>query len=182
MNKKGAIGLSINVLVIIIISLVVLGLGISMLYGFIGGAKKIKGQLDSRTDSELERLLTDQGQQVALPLHTTSIFRGDSHVFGLGILNINSETTTSDFTIEVELSRAIVENEEITTENLAERSVEWIVFNDEKITLAENEHKKEPILIEIPTDAPQAEYIFNVRVYLDDEQYGNTQKFYVKAQ
>src|SRR3989344_2758265 len=105
MHKKGAIGLAVDVLVIIIISLVILAGGITILYKFIGGAEQTKAQLDERTNQELERLLVDQGQQVALPLHTAAIERGDSHVFGLGILNIGG--VGNQFKVQVELDKMV---------------------------------------------------------------------------
>src|SRR3989344_8163548 len=101
-DTKGAIELSMNMLVMIIISIVILTGGMVLLYKFIGGAEDIKSQLDTRTDSELERLLVDQGKQVALPLHTATVTRGESHVFGIGILNIGS--VGNEFLLRVELS------------------------------------------------------------------------------
>ena len=66
MRKKGAIELSMSTLVIVIISMVVLGLGVKLLYSFVSGTEQIKGQLDEQTQTELQRLLVDQGKQVAL--------------------------------------------------------------------------------------------------------------------
>src|SRR3989338_1661935 len=87
MNHKGAIELSVNTLVVVIISLVILAGGITLLYKFIAGAEEIKADLDARTTEELERLLVQQGKKVALPLHVADVERGKTHVFGLGILN-----------------------------------------------------------------------------------------------
>ena len=65
--KKGALGLSIETLVIIIISLVILSAGITLIYQFISGAEEVKAQLDQKTQDELDRALTAQGKKVALP-------------------------------------------------------------------------------------------------------------------
>jgi hypothetical protein len=187
MEKKAAIGLSMNVLVIIIISLVILAGGITLLYKFIGGAEEIKGQLDSRTDMELERLLVDQGKKVALPLQVADVERGSTHVFGIGILNIDPEL--AEFWVVVELSKYVDETQVDLTDTLETTSEEypenWPLFFDQIMTIAEGEHRKESILITVPDTAPPGQYIFSVVVnanYLErPAQYGNTQRFIVNV-
>jgi hypothetical protein len=183
LNKKGAIGLSINTLVVVIISLVILGGGMAFLYKLIGGAEDIKTQIDQKTDQQLESLLVDQGQQVALPLHVVTIERGDNHVFGIGILNINPDLDA--FNIEVSLSKLLdVNGKEISLTN-SEKSViveESVLYNQELLTIKESEHHKDGILVSIPTDKPVGTYIFNAKIIdSNSDQYGNTQKFKVIA-
>ena len=175
MEKRGAIGLSINILVIIIISLVILGSGVTLLYKFISGAEEIKGELDVRTDQELERLLVDQGQRVALPLHAATVLRGETHVFGLGILNIGPK---EDFQIFVSLSDAFNEQNEVIT-NVDED--EWIFYDESKFTLEQNENQKEPILVSVPKDAVPGSYVF-VATVSTTEIYGNPQTFFVTVE
>ncbi|MBI2146130.1 hypothetical protein HYU22_02210 [Candidatus Woesearchaeota archaeon] len=181
MHKKGAIGLAVDVLVIIIISLVILAGGITILYKFIGGAEQTKAQLDERTNQELERLLVDQGQQVALPLHTATIERGDSHVFGLGILNIGG--VGNQFQVQVELDKAVNERQEVITAQVnREEVLNWLLFDEQTLTLAENEHYKMEILVHPDTKARTGQYIFKAKVLLPDgTQYGNTQNFVVSV-
>jgi hypothetical protein len=175
MNRKAAIGLSINTLVVVIISLVVLGGGITLLYKFIGGAEEIKGELDQKTKTELERLLVDQGKPVALPLHVAYVNRGEQHVFGIGILNIGG--VGDDFNIEVELSKVLDETE---TE-ISVSTGSWLLYNTKSIKILEGEHVSESILVNVPKTAPNGQYIFSVRINSESKQYGNTQKFYVNV-
>ena len=179
MNKKAAIGLSINTLVIVIISLVILGSGVTLLYKFIGSADSIKGSLDQRTNQELERLLVDQGRKVALPLHTKTLERGDTHTFGMGILNIGG--VGDQFKIEVGLVRYLDQGTivDLTEEQKAMVVNSWLLYNDQEINLEEAEHHKEAILVNVPNEALVGDYIFNVKVYVGAIQYGTTQKFYV---
>ena len=178
-NKKAAIGLSINTLVVVIISLVILGSGITMLYKFIGGAEDIKGQLDSKTNEELERLLVNQGERVALPLNSVTIPKDEGHVFGIGILNIAEK---ADFTVVVGLSKFINANGEIVEINPSKETeiLEWLLYNSEPITLGENEHYKESIMVNVPNTATEGQYIFKAQIMMNEvESYGNIQKFYV---
>ncbi len=179
MAKRGSIELSMNVFVIVLISLVILAGGITLLYKFLGGAEDIKAQLDEKTNEELERLLVDQGKQVALPLHTATIFRGESHVFGIGILNVGN--AGNEFLLRVELSKVLDEQEQDITATMDKAAVEsWLLYNTESIILEENGHTKEAILVKVSPDTPRGQYIFNAYIFLvSGEQYGNTQKFIV---
>ncbi len=179
MKKKGTIELSINMLVVVIISLVILGGGITLLYNFISQAEEIKGDLDSRTEAELERLLVDQGQRVALPLHTTILHRGDSHTFGLGILNIGD--ASDQFQISVELNRVLQGGTIVSLTDAEKQAIatQWLLYNTEPILIEEAGHQKEGIFVQVPEDAPDGQYIFNVKVFTSNVQYGTTQRVYV---
>jgi|SRR3989338_5868985 len=189
MQKRGAVELGINTLVVIIISIVILGGGITLLYKFIGGAEDIKRQLDARTEDEITRLLVDQGKQIALPRHIAEIPRGEAHTFGLGILNIYKDA--NQFTIKVTLDKALNEQGQdlaLTARAQHQISESWLLYNQEPINIAEGEHRSEGIFVEVPQEAAKGTYIFNVQVTQgddvqvtqEDKEYGVT-NFIVKA-
>lgn len=167
MNQRGALELSINLLVVIIISLVILTSGIVFLYELIGGAEKVKGELDARTQSELDRLLIDEGKKVALPRASATLNAGETFVFGLGILNIEEEKFGQEFTLSVSLSKALDEEDAPLVPQPDTSS--WPLYYPGPYTLKDNEHRSEPILIKIPKDAPKGTYIFNVKVTCEKE-------------
>ena len=184
-TKKAALGLSMEMLVVIIISIVILAGGITLLYKFIGFGEQTKRDLDERTDQELERLLSDQGKKVALPLQVADVQRGKTHVFGLGILNIGE--VGDQFKIVVQPA---------PDQNL-QASASWLLYDQGQIEIKEGEHRKEGILVTLPKDIPAGTYIFNVQVCSGGAEpttipvvpchsdlpspYGNLQKFYVNA-
>jgi len=175
--KRGAIGLAINMIVIIILSIVILGLGIAFLQSIMGGANDLKADLDAQTSNELERLMMDQNKKVAVPLNTASLFGGDNHVFGVGILNILDDR---GFSITIEQTKYIDENEDIDTTSRSGNS--WLLYNNELIQIAQNDHHKEGVLVAVPKDAARGTYIFDVRVTQDNgELYDNVKKFYVEV-
>ena len=135
MSKKGAIELSMSTLVIVIISLVVLGLGVKLLYSFVSSGEQLKGQLDEQTEAELQRLLVDQGKQVALPLHQATLAGGESHVFGIGILNIGG--VGDSFKLQVDLSQMIDPQQvPITTSNSQRQYIlSWLIYNNEDMVI-----------------------------------------------
>lgn len=186
MNRKAALGLSIELLVVIIISLVILGAGIAFLYQIIGGAEDLKDQLDERTQQELERLLVDQGQQVALSRHAATLLPGESKVFGLGILNTGGVGET--FTLTVELSKALAvdgtvlyddEQGDASRKAFAES---WLLYNTAELQIQENEHRAEAILVSLPNDAAKGMYIYDVRVSAGGQSYGQLLKLTVRVE
>ncbi len=176
MNRK-AIELSINMLVVIIISLVILGSGVALLYKFMHQAGELEEQLDQRTREELRRLLIDQGRQVALSLRTAAIQRGESQVFGLGILN--SGGVGNQFKVEVELSRASgPDGEDISLSG----TETWFLYETGYVTIEENAHYPARILVTPARTAPPGKYHFKIRVMLPDgNQYGNTQNLIIEV-
>lgn len=183
MHKKGALDLPINLLVTIIISIVILMSGIALMYQFIKGSEDIQAQLDERTTQELERLLVQQGKQVALPFHQATLQRGEQHVFGLGILNIGGKETGAQFKVTVELFKVTNDAEQDLTSQINKQDVEsWLLYRQEVFIVKENDHHSEPILIKVHNDALQGIYIFRVKVLLASGQlYGNPQQFIVNV-
>jgi hypothetical protein len=181
-NKKGAIGLSVNVLVIIIISMVILFMGVSLLYNFIDQSEQSKKELDARTQQELERILIDQGKPTALPLRTATIERGEHHVFGLGILNFDTEATGGNtFKIRSELSKVVDEGDKDITDQLNQDVMSWI-YHINEVELNEGQYNIESIFVSVPKNAQVGTYIFNVKVTSQSGNvHGNVQKFYVNV-
>ncbi len=187
MNKRGAIGLPINILVIIIISLVIFAGGISLLYKLMGEAEFARDRLDTKTESELRRLLEIESKPVALPLHTVYLHPGEFHYFGLGILNIGE---VREFFVEVNPSKAY-DGENVAIEVTCPDPnkdcvpvLEWLLFKDGPYSIQQNEYELVPIGVELPKTAVKGTYIFDVNVYTDaakstDFKYDNTKKFYV---
>lgn len=182
MNKKASIELSMNTLVIVIISLVILGSGVALLYKFIGSATDTKNLLDERTNTELEHLLVDQGKQVALPLHVATLSGGESHVFGVGILNSDATKFGTEFTIHIELNKFVDKNNEDKTTDLKDTAASWLLYTPDTLNLKENENTKESILVDIPADAPKGQYIYDVTIKSkENKPYGTKQKMIVNV-
>lgn len=161
MEKKGAFNLSIEIIVIVIISLVILSAGLLLLKKFIEGAEDTKILLDAKTEDELKRLLIDENKLVALSKNTAALYPGESHVFGLGILNIDGEKG-KQFSISIALSKALNQENQDMTQQVD--TANWPRYNSEPISIKENEHWTEPILIKVPPEAKKGTYIFNVKV------------------
>ena len=86
MNKKG-VELSINFLIILILSLAVLASGIFFASKLLGTAIDMKQDLDESSKMEIENMLIE-GVRVGIPFKSQKVERGKSVYYGLGILNV----------------------------------------------------------------------------------------------
>lgn len=168
MNRKAAIELSMNFLVVIIISLAILAGGISLLYKFIASGKDLIIDISDQTRIETERLL-DDGSLVALPYQAKTIKRGEDFVFGLGVLNIKDEGKLT-FSVGVEQDEKSKQLKEIVP-----------LFDSTSFELEKNQKHTQGISISVSKDAPSGTYIFDVKVSIDGEgdSYGGVKKITV---
>ncbi len=180
-DKKGSINLAINTIVMVIIGMVILTSGLLLMKQFISGAEEIKEGLDAQTESELQRLLVDQGKKVALPLHTVTLIGGDSHVFGLGILNIEAATYGDSFSIEAAFSRYL--NEDNSETSTSQHAISWLLYDEGPFYIEENQYQAQSIYLEVPNTATKGTYIFNVYVYDGNgNRYDSVKKMYVTVE
>ena len=98
MNRKAAVELSVNFLVILIICIVILASSIYITKKFFTHAVNIKDIYDERTEKEIERLL-DDGSKVAVPFDKKTIGNGEFDSFGIGIMNVLNTGAKNDFEI-----------------------------------------------------------------------------------
>jgi hypothetical protein len=179
MNKKG-FELSINFIVILIISLVIFVGGLSFTYKFFRLAEKTKTDIDQEQQEKIENLLSD-GQKVAMPTAYRTVKINNDDVIGLGIVNSYRRTWT--FYVDVffdtsfDKAGAIIPGVDPDYINL-----NWI-FNDTfAYNLAPSQSKKVPLYMKVASKVAvdkgtvSGTYIFNVCVYEADpvtESYGN---------
>lgn len=173
MVKKGAIQLSVNFVVTLILAIVVLLLGVSFVKYFFIEASVTSENLDRQTIDQLENLMA-AGKQVAIPFSAKTIRSGSVGVFALGILNNLGETKT--FQIDVSFSKAYDnDNEEIIPSSDPD---EWVVPKTRQESIGNNKDRKFPIAIKAPKETLKGTYIFNVQVsYLegpDNVPYGES--------
>lgn len=171
MNKKG-IELSINFIVILIISIIIFTGSIYMTKKFFSKAEEIRKDLDSGTEDQIYSLLSD-GSKVAIPVSRKDIKRGKSDVFGLGIYNVLKDEAT--FEVMIVFSKAYDRDETvILNSNQGDYINEkWIFSDARQYTLQNNEKVAVPILVKVDgkitedVATKKGTYIFNVCVCKD---------------
>lgn len=87
MDKRG-LELPLTVMVLIIISIIIFIGGIAMVWRFFAEAEEIKGGIEKSTQEQIEALLRQGNEIVAIPINTKHVQVGKEAMFGLGIRNI----------------------------------------------------------------------------------------------
>jgi hypothetical protein len=194
MNKRAAFQLSVNFLVIMIISIVVFASSIYLINKFFTQAETIKLTYDGRTEKEIERLL-DDGSRIAIPFDKKTISNGESKTFGIGILNVLNTGASNDFDINISFNKAFDNrNNEICTivnldtcgypqtwlqtssgtQGLSEISIQKTIPN--------NQQEKFLLGVEVK-GAPKGTYIFDLDVKYNNNtnwiDYDTLHKLYV---
>ena len=158
MNKR-AIQLSVNFLVIIILSLAMLLMGILFFRKMFTGATELKANLDSQTEQELENLLI-AGERVAIPFTKKEVRAGKTAVFGLGILNILG--SDHNFVIYIKCSKKIPGD--VPCSKIIPSGTDIIYRTP--LSIENNEQYKMPLVIKAPSE--KGTYIIDVRICHDD--------------
>ncbi len=89
-DKKG-LELSLTVIVVIIISIIVFIGGITFAWKMFKGAEEIKAGIDKQTRDQIEAMLREGTELVAIPINTKSASLGSDATFWLGIRNIHQD-------------------------------------------------------------------------------------------
>ena len=171
-NKK-AIELSVNFLVIIIISLVMLSLGIYLMRYFFVQAESIKTNIEETTESDIESLLV-HGQTVSIPIIKKDIRPKNHDSFSLVILNALGNT--ADFQATVIFDRAY----DKSGEPLVGVTANWIFYHEPPFELNNNEGRKIQLLAVVPKGTQAGTYAFDVVVSAESSTYGS-KKIYVEV-
>lgn len=173
-SKKASLELSVNFLVILIISIVVFGFGIYFLTKMGESATKMGEQINRETDLQIQALL-DSGEQIIIYPEQLELKRGRVGVIGVGILNTLRESERQ-FKIEI-MPAAYINTEQEYHDCLLgdppgytidwscpSPSDTWTYEEFPMVIIKRNENKKISIPITVPGRASSGTYIFDVYV------------------
>lgn len=158
MNKKG-IELSINFIVVVILSIVILSIGLVLVRTFFAKTTEIKASLDDQTKSKITEMLSF-GEITAMPFNKKQIFAGEYAVYGLGILNV--EKQPKEFIVEVTANAAYDKANNLIVSFSPGVEQEWILYDEESFSLDAQEQKELSILVTVPKATVSGNYIFDV--------------------
>jgi hypothetical protein len=186
MNKKAAIQLSVQFIVLTVLALVTVGIGFYIVTQIFITAEDYKGKLDEQTQENIIDTLTKSGDIISMPITSYTIRRGETEIIALGVQNSLERTET--FTFQVQCSEAIdSDNTELcavnqgivcNTETTGFCS-DWIILDTEEEELENRESVVVGLFVRVPDDAPSGTFGYTIKVYNDAEQYGTTKKLYI---
>lgn len=161
-SDKRGIELSINFIVMLVLAIAVFAGGLVFAAKFFGHAEKVRGNLDSQTERQIEKLL-DSGAPVVMPISTKEVFRNEFETFGLGIL----ARFSGKYKVSVGFDQAFRKDKSQITSIYAQ---DWIQLPSSEMTLTKNEKGKFLIGVQVPKDAEKGTYIFRVKVSYEDPE------------
>ncbi|MFP4403262.1 MAG: hypothetical protein ACLFPJ_02850 [Candidatus Woesearchaeota archaeon] len=188
-KKKASLSLSINFIVMLILSLIMLGLGVTFLYQIVTGTSGIKDSLDEDAKREIERILLNTNEVVAFPYYKADIQRGGRDVLGVGIRNNISDGAT--FELQITCKKAFKNNLDFDTicdtdvgadcNNDCGPDKIWTHVNDDDITIDYLNQQVIPIFITVEKDVIPGMYLYNLRVKGNRQQHGLERTFVVNV-
>lgn len=168
MKKKAAIQLSVNFLVVIIISIIVLSMGFLLLNRMTSGGAEQVSEMDAKLESQIERLLTDSSLPVAIPIRQKEIARGDMDQFGVGVVNYEDEGST-EFSVGVHADECFdEEGNSCNKDDVKVMSSFDLANDDESKDIEFQKNAKFVVPIKVDDNADSGMYVFNVCVCQGD--------------
>jgi hypothetical protein len=188
MNKK-AFAVSVNFVIILILSIIVFTIGIYIVNRFFDFAKEEKLRWDDLTRREIDAAL-DSGDRIAIPRYKQTVANGEFASFGVGILNV-LQGPPKEFRVRIDFALASTNDIEIC--NAASAATcgnpdSWLrtVYDEEapiEFTLQIKNNEKKEFLVGFDViGAPKGTYIYNVDIDYKDgvwKDYDNLYKLYV---
>ncbi|NQU79140.1 hypothetical protein HQ545_05210 [Candidatus Woesearchaeota archaeon] len=168
----------------LILAISVFAGGLMFATKFFGHAQEVRGNLDSQTEKQIEKLL-DSGSPVVIPVSSKEIFKNKFDTFGVGVLAKHS----GKYVLEAEYTNQAFRKDKSPITMAAGN---WLkIPQPAEIVLNKNEKGKFLIGVSVPRDAERGTYIFKVNVAFkestdtpaipDDPNYDNPLQFIVKV-
>lgn len=183
MFGRRGIELSLNFLVIIIISIVVFAFGVRFIYNLSSQAMELKDITTSELDEKIGNLVCEGSDRVCIGTDRKTISVKKFDTFGLKIINI---LNSQHFLIKVTPSNPMgytKSNQPIqASSSFNGLEIAPLVYSNpgRDVLLQKNEEKVFGIGIQVPANAVPGVYIFNVNINSQDgNPYTSTQKFFV---
>lgn len=173
LNKK-SIELSLNFLVIIIISIVIFGFGVYFISRLSSEATELTQLTTSELDSKIEGLICEGFDRVCVVNERKVIRKKEFGVFGVKVLNILQDQT---FDIEVKPSNPLGYRKDKSPITDPPLTVHPAVRT---ISIDKNEERDLAIGVQVPPNAVVGTYILNVEIKSQDGKlYSQILKLYV---
>ena len=170
MNKK-AIELPISMIVVLILSIMMFTFGTVMIFKFFKGATEASQQIDKATQNQINAILREGNELVALPKILATARIGQDATFALGIRNIY---TSREFVVVIGHAGAYyLDDTKIIEADTTTMEYEWLkgFKKQENIQIQQNKFVTLPLRIRIgdymgPNSKTQKGlYVFNACVF-----------------
>ena len=186
LNKK-AVELSLNFIVILIISIIIFGFGVKFISDLSSQAVEITDMTISELDERIGDIICEGSERVCVGIDRKTIKRKESSIFGLKIINIIEPAHPEKgqyFDVIVtppQSPKPIGFKKDQTPIENTPTSPNLIIYPAKRsVYIVANEVQSIGIGVQVPANAVSGNYILNVEIITDDEIYSK-QKLYVEV-
>lgn len=164
MDKKAALELSVNFIVILIVSILILSLGLFITFSLVSRANSQADQILEKTHLELQQA-ANTDKEIVVVDSSQQGSAGKNSFFGIGIINRIEHNTK--FRVITNFSRAFDRNEQEINNSYSST----IQITNREIDIGElskDQGKESFVGINIPKGSPSGTYAFNVYVCINE--------------
>ena len=176
MRNKKAIELSMNFIVILIISIVIFAFGIRFIYKLVSDTQDFASMTFSQLDDQISSLICESSDRVCIAGDQKEVRRDQIAVFGIRIVNV-LDSQNFDIVVTRPAPGGFTKN----NKEIYGDKIEWKP-RTRNVYISANNEMKVGVGIYVPKTAASGTYIFNVEIKSQDgTAYSNVQKFYVNV-
>lgn len=193
-NSKKGFELSINFIVVLILTLVTFGGGLMLARNMFSGADDIRTKLSQQQEKQIEQMMMNNDERVVLPVNKKSIKAGSHTVVGIGVNNMlrtsdSGDASVNNFRINVTISAVQIKdsNCDLSNWNCGAHPKTYVNMLTTDYSIKKNDYRVIEIPVLIPSTAMRGVYVYNVNVsYKDSSEnyldYDVIKKLYVTVE
>lgn len=165
LRKKGAIEMSMQTIIVVVIGITLLTLGLRFVYTTFSGITQQQKSVDEATKKQLRELFGESEDPVALVTNSISIKQGESEDFAIGFRNIG--TTEGNFKYKIVIESAPGDL----------KSVDWMPDGGDLGTLEVGGDADELLSLDVPDNAVPGSYRFKIQLQCTADGCGDGKRF-----
>ena len=175
-NKKGALELQMNFIILIILSLIILVFSTILLKNVLSSTSKMSSQVNKNLQQKIEKIMIENKKDVAIPFNFAHISKPGVVSFPIGIKN--NLNNCNKFFIHVYANDPVgytLQKRQITSKY---KLIIAPILHNESVSVLKNDMKVKPIIVTLKK-GPKGVYIINVNVTCNNRLYGDKLKAYI---
>ena len=172
-RNKSAVELSVNFLVIIILSITIFGFGIKFVYDIFDKAIDLQKMTEKELDDQIGEMNCQPTEMICLPKDMINMRLGQLEIIGIRILNMDRALPEINFITKVELVKFISKDGTTVKEpgptDWADYDVIEVYPNSREDLILQNKEKKLAIGFQVPkNNVPKGTYVFDISVWKEN--------------
>ncbi|HEY9702965.1 MAG TPA: hypothetical protein V6C58_10990 [Allocoleopsis sp.] len=163
MNRKGAIELSANFIIVMIISMVILAGGLGLFFKLKNSAQQYVDTLDGQTESKIKSIMLNNNYRVAVYPQDPNIEPNNAEMIGIGITNIYPEQKT--FTIELsKVTYYAKDNVDGVVLSDTNALKDYYDISSTSLTIGPNTQVVKGVLLKMPEGVKRGQHVYTITV------------------